>query len=150
MAYERDYKGEVIRNTKSRFYAIWNGIKSRTMNPKEKSFADYGARGIKMDEKWLDFVGFYNDMYESYKASGLEKPTIERIDNNGDYTKENCKWISKAKQAGNKRNTKWITWKGQTKYLTEWGRELGVKRSTMMQRYFVYKWPIHKLLTPTK
>ena len=150
MAYEMGYKGEVKRNTSERFYRIWGNMKSRCQDRNNPSYRTYGARGIKLCDKWKDFIGFYEDMYETYKKSGLENPSIERINNKGNYEKSNCQWIELREQGNNRNRTKWITWEGRTLNLTQWAKELGVKRSTMMQRYIVYKWSVEKILTPTR
>ena len=86
-------------------------MNGRCKNPNDKSYKNYGGRGIKVCEEWQeDFMSFYNWAYESgYKEEqtkgGLNLLTIDRIDNNGDYCPENCRWITNAEQSKNKRTT---------------------------------------------
>jgi hypothetical protein len=83
-------------------YTIWREIKRRTLNPKHKRYIDYGGRGITICEEWLDIQNFYDwalsNGYEENK--GL---SIDRIDNNGNYCPENCRWVTKNIQNRNQR-----------------------------------------------
>lgn len=90
-----------------RLYDAWRGMTQRVTNTKDKDFMNYGGRGIGIDPKWLPpaeigFENFLLDMLESYR----EGFTIERLDNNLDYNKDNCKWVSQQDQAYNKRNSR--------------------------------------------
>jgi hypothetical protein len=80
-------------------YKTWLGIINRTTNPKHKSFANYGARGITVCDEWKDISNFITDMYPSYEV-GL---TIDRIDNDGNYEPSNCRWTTKSVQSMNTR-----------------------------------------------
>ena len=82
-------------------YHSWVAMKQRCLNPKNKAYKHYGARGIKICDKWLSWEGFYEDMGE--RPDGC---TIERIDVNGDYEPGNCVWLEKQKQGANKRPQK--------------------------------------------
>jgi len=93
-----------------RFYSIFNGIKQRCNNPKKDCYINYGGRGIKISDEWSLFEGFYSDMYESY-VSHVEKfgemnTTIDRIDVDRNYCKENCKWSTRREQSLNRRINK--------------------------------------------
>lgn len=83
----------------SRIYAIYSGMLSRCYNDGDTQFKSYGGRGILVSPKWIDsFENFYKDMASGYK----DDLTLERIDVNGNYCKENCVWVSKSDQALNK------------------------------------------------
>jgi len=100
---------EVIKkvNTKHNFfgkafYFVWSNMKARCNNKKDPNYHHYGGRGITYDIKWDTFEGFLEDMKNGYKE-GL---TLDRIDNNKGYCKENCRWATWTQQANNKRNNK--------------------------------------------
>lgn len=82
-------------------YYAWRNMRRRCINTKDPAYKNYGGRGIKVCENWLnDFDRFHDDMIQSYKK-GL---TLDRVDVNGHYTKENCRWITSKEQCRNKRN----------------------------------------------
>lgn len=127
----------------SKLFSVWANMKTRCLNKKNNNYPNYGGRGITICDKWLEFGGFYQDMGGTY-VIGL---TLDRIDNDGNYSKENCRWATVKEQANNRRSCKNISFHGMTKTLTQWAEYLGVKKSTMMQRYFSYRWPVEKCLT---
>lgn len=92
-----------------------NAMMQRCFNAKRKSFPDYGGRGISVCERWKDFKNFVEDM--GIRPHGT---CLERINNDGNYTKENCKWATASEQNINKRDNVKILIKGQTKTLSEW------------------------------
>jgi hypothetical protein len=80
-------------------FSVWRGMLTRCLNPNRAGFKNYGGRGIKVCDRWMEFANFYKDMGESY-VRGL---TIDRIDNDGDYAPGNCRWVPKAVQSRNRR-----------------------------------------------
>lgn len=127
------------------FYWTWQRIKQRCLNKNNKDYKYYGARGITVCKKWEDFEGFMEDMLEDYlKAEGIV--SIDRIDNNKGYSKENCRWTSALVQSLNRRNVNLLEFNGEKLTLRQWADKVGVKDSTMKQRYYTYKWSLDKCL----
>lgn len=122
-------------------YYSWNHMINRCFNSKDKSFSRYGGRGITVCKRWLNFKNFEKDMSKLFKK-GL---TLERINNNGDYSPLNCKWATRKEQANNRRTSRFITYKGITKTLQQWAEYLGIKQSTLGMRFYVYGWSIEKM-----
>jgi hypothetical protein len=131
--------------TKTPEYMTWARIKARCTNPKNQDFLDYGGRGIKMCESWLNsFENFFKDMGE--RPDGMR--SIDRIDVNGDYCKENCRWATDYTQSRNKRNNRNLEFNGLEMCITDWSRHLGINVSTLIQR--LREWPLEKALSTFK
>lgn len=129
----------------------WTNMKTRCTNKNVDDYKNYGGRGIRVDPNWVSFAGFVEDMYESLPKENRHLYTLERIDVNGDYTKDNCRWATRKEQSRNTRRNKLISFQGTKKTLTEWAEYMGIKSSTARQRYYVYGWDIEKtLLTPVQ
>jgi hypothetical protein len=112
-------------------YSSWAHMKSRCLNKNHKQYNDYGGRGIKVCESWINsFENFLSDMG---KAPSLSH-TIERIDVNGDYELNNCKWATRKEQSNNRRSSVLITINGITKNLKHWCEYYGVSISTVCYR----------------
>lgn len=118
--------------THSRLYGIYNKMLWRCNNPKCKYYSYYGLRGIKVCSEWNEFINFRNwALSNGYK----DNLTLDRIDNNGDYEPSNCRWVTRKRQAENKRNTIFITIDGVKKPLSVWAKEKGVCYITAYRRY---------------
>lgn len=115
----------------SRLYKIWAGIHKRCKNKNASNYKIYGARGITVCDEWSDFVPFMTWALENgYK----EDLSIDRIDNNGDYSPDNCRWADRKTQCRNKGNNKLLTFNGITKPLVSWAEDLGLSLQTLASR----------------
>lgn len=134
--------------SKTKLHGLWRNIKDRCYNQKNKSYSFYGGRGIKMCDEWFsDFVSFYNWSYLNGYKEGLQ---IDRIDTNGDYSPENCRWVDKLVQANNTRRNVYVTINGETKSVPEWSRILGVNQRSVHTRISKGWDPVLALTTPFK
>ena len=100
--------GKGIKMLNKAFYNHWCAMRTRTTNPNQDHWNDYGGRGINSDE-FANFVDFYDNLFESYKEAcikyGEKFVSLERVDVDGNYCVENCTWIHRAEQRGNQRKT---------------------------------------------
>lgn len=129
-----------------RLHRIWIGIKTRCYNKKDSGYKNYGARGIVMCDEWKeDFMNFRKwAMANGYK----ENLSIDRIDNNGNYRPDNCRWATLEQQGNNKRNNYFIEYNGERHTLQEWCEKLNLKYSTLYAR-LKRGWSIKKaFITP--
>ena len=103
-------------------YRAWKGIRGRCLNPNNSNFHHYGGRGIKVCEKWNKFENFLEDM----GRRPAPEYSIDRIDNNGDYCPENCRWATRKEQNGNRRDNVWLECDGIKMIKIDWLKELGI------------------------
>ena len=128
-----------MANKNRSIYYAWSHMRSRCYKVGDISYPRYGGRGIGVCDRWLDsYDNFRQDMASGYKH-GL---SLDRIDNDGDYTPQNCRWATPKQQANNRRSSRYATLDGITKTLSEWADLSPVNRSTFKQRYYVYGWDI--------
>lgn len=139
----RSKKREDARLT--RLKIIWRGMLSRCLNVKHTNYCYYGARGISVAERWLDFNNFRTDM--GYPPN----PTfsIDRIDNNKSYSRENCRWATRDQQSNNKRSNRKYIYKGKILTISQISKIIGVNRATIAAR-INSGWPEEKAFSSTK
>lgn len=125
----------------SRTWNIWANMRQRCSNPNASGWDDYGGRGIRVCSEWQSFEAFYADM-----GDVPDGYSIERIDANGHYCKDNCKWIPRALQARNTRQSHVIEFGGKTLPLVEWAEKLGMKYYTLHSR-IKRGWSVERALT---
>lgn len=124
-----------------RLYSIWQQINSRCNNLTDKAYHRYGGRGIKVE--WQDFDQFYLDMVETHQFH----LTLDRVDNDGNYSRENCKWATRMEQANNRSTNTVLELDGVKHTIQEWSRKLGMKKSVISMRLNKYGWSVEKALT---
>lgn len=131
---------------KTRIYRIWNLMKERCKNKNNPSFMNYGGRGITLCKEWESFDPFCKwAMSHGYS----DKLSIDRIDVNGDYCPENCRWATAKEQSRNKRTNREIEYNGKTMLLKDWANELNISSSTILSR-ISKGLPIEKILSREK
>lgn len=127
-----------------RIYSIWRGMRNRCKNSNIPNFGDYGGRGIAVCEEWVnDFMSFYSWSMENGYSDEL---SLDRIDNNGSYSPENCRWATRIEQASNKRNNRFLRHNGEIHTIAEWGRIIGIDQVTILKRVKL-GWSDEKILT---
>ena len=122
----------------SRLYPIWKELNARCYNPKNKRYSSYGERGINVFDEWRnDFMAFRQWAYENGYNENAKRGicTLDRIDNNGDYCPENCRWVSYSRQQRNTDKTIIFEYKGVKKPLIDFAEELGLPYQTIRWRY---------------
>jgi hypothetical protein len=122
-------------------HRVWRKMRERCSNPNAAGFTNYGGRGIRVCERWAEFANFFADMGERPSP----QHTIERIDVNGDYAPENCRWATNAEQQQNRRDNVRLTYGGETHSLTEWARRRGLNAATLYGRLH-RGWPVEAIL----
>lgn len=116
--------------TNSKEYNIWDSMIGRCHRENRKDYHHYGGRGIFVCERWRKFKYFYEDMGDMPSNNH----SLDRIDNNGPYSPENCRWATLEEQHNNTRVNNYITFRGETKTLTQWARERKMNEDTIRRR----------------
>lgn len=138
----KDFPNSTIHGKEgTRIYNIWMSMKQRCNNPNNPDYNNYGGRGITINPTWYNFESFYADMRDPPSP----QHSLNRIDNNGNYEPNNCKWSTQTEQQNNRRDTIYLTYNGKTLSLSDWARKLNVHAATLRQRYY-RKWPIGEIL----
>lgn len=115
----------------TRIYRIWRNMKDRCSNPHNIGYKNYGGRGIKVCNEWKKFEPFYQWTINNGYADDL---TLDRIDVNGNYCPENCRWATDIEQHNNTRANKFITAFGITLTLEQWSRKTNISPTTISRR----------------
>lgn len=122
--------------SKTRLYKIWKGMRKRCNNSNDTVYKFYGGRGIVVCDEWNDFEAFYKWSYENGyddTAKGHEC-SIDRINSNGPYSPDNCRWVDNNTQHTNTRRNRYITIDGETHILRDWSNISGVSVPTIIRR----------------
>lgn len=129
--------------TGTRLHRIWQGIRSRCQNPNAPHFDQYGGRGIKLCQRWQSFVDFRSDVGEP----PAPQHTLDRIDVNGNYTPDNCRWATRSEQSRNRRNTIWAEIDGTKMCLMDAAKLRGLKYATVRDRVRRHGWTVERALS---
>lgn len=126
----------------TRPFVTWVNMRNRCENPKNKNFENYGGKGIRVCERWQKFENFWDDMKRGYS----DNLTLDRIDNNGNYEPNNCRWATMKEQGRNTNRNHLISYAGITKTITEWSEITGIKQTTIRMRLSNYGWTVEDSL----
>lgn len=134
---------------KTRLYGIWHGMKDRCYDPSHNRYEHYGLRGIVVCDEWLHSFEAFRDWaiangYDEAAPRGTQ--TIERINLDGNYCPDNCRWATAEEQANNKSNNHFLTYNGRTQTTAQWAKEVGLKRTTLEYRV-KHGWSVERALT---
>ena len=125
-------------------YTIWCGIKSRCLNELSPAYHHYGGRGITVCESWrADFSAFMADMGPRPSVHH----EVDRIDNDGNYEPGNCRWVTRAENVNNRRNSAYVEWRGETRTIAQWARSLGIPDRTLWMRLNKLRWDVERAMT---
>lgn len=112
-------------------YRIWTGMKGRCSNPNRINYVEYGGRGVTICDRWHKFENFYEDM----GARPSKAHSIDRMNNDGPYAPENCRWATKKEQANNRRTNLVISYGGRAWNLSELSAHLEIPKTTLRYRH---------------
>lgn len=145
-AKSRKKHGESPKHGKNatRLYEIWTGMKNRCSNPNNHSYNFYGGRGIKVCEQWNEYLNFKTWAIENGYSDNL---SLDRIDVNGNYCPENCRWATIKEQMRNTRANHKIKFNGKEKTMAEWAEEIGMNYHTLKHRINKYGFSVEEALT---
>ena len=118
--------------SKTRLFHIWQDMRKRCYNKNASNYERYGGRGITVCDEWKEK---YEPFRDWAKENGYKETlSLDRIDNDGPYSPENCKWSTEKEQANNRRSTHFLTHNGETHSIKEWSKITGIARSTIGNR----------------
>lgn len=141
-------KTDPIISVRDKLYNVWRGVKKRCLNPNHYAYHQYGGRGITICDEWIsNFQAFYEWALNNGYRVGL---TLDRINNNGNYEPNNCRWATWKEQGNNRRTNVFVTFNGKTKSMSQWADELGITREALYRRIHVYNMPLEMALTAKK
>jgi hypothetical protein len=143
------YRSECIRNRQTKHemcftaeYRAWSSMLSRCSDSNVPCWVSYGGRGITVCEEWKSFENFYRDM--GPKPS--KDHSLDRIDNNGPYCKENCRWATRKEQQNNLRSNRLVEFNNETLTAAQWAAKIGIAYHVLLGRLRA-GWPVERALT---
>lgn len=129
-----------MRQIDRRLRSVWNQMHQRCKNPNSERYPRYGARGVRVDPRWDSFSTFATWATETGYEPGL---TVDRVDNDGPYSPENCRWLTPSQQQRNTSRSVLLTAFSETKSAPDWAEDprCAVSYTALIQRVRVYGWP---------
>ena len=122
--------------SKIKIYSVWTTMKRRCRSSEDPHCKRYGLRGITVCDEWKnDFMAFYNWAMANGYREGLQ---IDRINNDGNYEPNNCRWVTAKEQANNRSTNKFLEYRGERHTISQWSRITGIARSTLVWRISKY------------
>lgn len=128
---------------------VWHQMRRRCNYPDNPAFDNYGGRGIRVCDRWESGDGKRSG-FKCFLADMGERPEgglLDRIDNNGPYSPENCRWATRKEQNSNRRNCIYVEWGGERVTLKEYCRRAGLRYRPIVKRIQDRNWPVEKALT---
>lgn len=136
--------GHARRGAKAPEYLVWVCMRQRCENTNAVGYEVYGGRGIKVCDRWQSYEMFISDM----GPRPFPKADIDRINNDGDYSPDNCRWTTRQINSRNRRSTKYLEFNDEVLCMSEWAARIGINVSTMIYR--LRKWPVERALSEAK
>lgn len=136
---ERNKQNYTHKLSNTSTYTVWRQMKNRCLKKDNKDYERYGARGISICKDWLKFENFVYDMGE--RPAGLQ---LDRINNNGNYEKNNCRWVTPKENCNNRRSSRFIEYNGEIKTIIQWAKEFNICSKVLMYRLKA-NWPLEKV-----
>lgn len=131
---------------RNKLYRTWKGMRTRC----DRLESPYHKKGIRYDLRWKSYATFCEDMEASFvehvSKHGESNTSLDRVDFRGDYSRENCRWVTNTIQARNRSTNKFVTHDGKTMTLAEWGELTGVRPSVIGARLEL-GWPMERAIT---
>ena len=125
----------------TRIYSTWQQMHARCYNPEHVSYSSYGGRGIQVCRRWNSVFNFLEDM--GHPPQGM---TLDRINNDGDYSPENCHWATQEEQNSNTRRNRYVKWQGREQTVKAWAMELDLNPRAIHDR-LRRGWTVERALT---
>lgn len=136
------------KHSNTRLHTIHRAMKRRCYDERIEKYKNYGARGIKVCDEWLnDFESFYNWSHANGYNDTL---TIDRIDNNGNYEPNNCRWVDQYTQQNNRTNNIQVEYQGKTQNISQWSKELNISYGKLYNRIVKKNMTIENILKEIK
>lgn len=128
----------MLKTFNTKFYRCWYHLKEKCLDKNYYNYNNYGGRGINVCERWLKFFNFKEDTYQSYlkhcQKYGEKQTTIERINNNGNYEPNNCRWATLKEQANNKRTNHFFSYNEKRLTISQWAEKLNIEKRFLLYR----------------